>query len=91
MTKISCRDVTKISSCWVNKTSRQGIRQLGIFFGYTFLLHVFSSESSQGHINYFIAAVEKPWPPPLNDSVVMFKFRCRLEFLVHFIVVHNLS
>ena len=27
------RDVTKISSCWVNKTSRHGINQLKISFG----------------------------------------------------------
>ena len=40
------RDVTKISSCWVNTTSRQGIKQLGISFGSIFLL--FSNESSQG-------------------------------------------
>ena len=38
--------VTKISSCWVNTTGRQGIRQLGISFGCIFLL--FSNNSSQG-------------------------------------------
>ena len=80
MTKISCRDVTKISSCWVNKTSRRGIRQLGIFFGYIFLLHVFSSESSQGHINYFIVAAEKPWPPPLNDALSCLNLDVDLNF-----------
>ena len=31
------RDVTKISSCWVNATSRQGIKELGIYFGSIFL------------------------------------------------------
>ena len=31
------RDVTKISSCRVNTTSRQGIKQLGISFGSIFL------------------------------------------------------
>ena len=31
------RDVTKISSCWVNTTSRQGIKQLGISFVFFFL------------------------------------------------------
>ena len=39
------RDVTKISSCRVNTTSRQGIKQLGISFGSIFLL--FSYESSR--------------------------------------------
>ena len=40
------RDVTKISSCWVNTTSRQGIKQLGISFGFIFFL--FSYVTSQG-------------------------------------------
>ena len=40
------RHVTKISSCWVNATSRQGILQLKISFGPIFLL--FSYESSRG-------------------------------------------
>ena len=39
------RVVTKISSCWVQTTSRQGIKQLGISFASVFLL--FSYESSQ--------------------------------------------
>ena len=33
------RVVTKISSCWVNTTSRQGIKQLGVSFGSVFLLY----------------------------------------------------
>ena len=41
-----CRAVTKISSCLVNTTSRQGIKQLGISFGSIFLL--FSYESIRG-------------------------------------------
>ena len=41
-----CGAVTKISSCRVNTTSRQGIKQLGISFGQTFLL--LSYESSGG-------------------------------------------
>ena len=41
---IMYRDVTKISSCRVNTTSKQGIKQLGISFGSIFLL--FSYESS---------------------------------------------
>ena len=40
-----CRAVTKISSCWVQTTSRRGIKQLRISFGSIFLL--FSYESSQ--------------------------------------------
>ena len=43
------RDGTKISSCQVNTTSRQGIKQLGIPFGSIFLL--FSYGSSQGHVH----------------------------------------
>ena len=40
------RVVSKISSCRVNTTSRQGIKQQGISFGSIFLL--FSNKSSQG-------------------------------------------
>ena len=40
------RVVTKISSCWVNTTSRQGIKRLGISFGSIFL--VFSNKSRRG-------------------------------------------
>ena len=40
------RAVTKISSCWINTTSRRGIKQLGISFGSIFLL--FSYENSRG-------------------------------------------
>ena len=43
---IKCRVVTKISSCGVNTTSRQGIKQQGISFGSIFLL--FSNKSSWG-------------------------------------------
>ena len=43
-----CRVVTKISSCWVNTTSRQGIKQRGISFGSIFLL--FCYKSSWGKI-----------------------------------------
>ena len=39
-------NVTNISSCRVNTTSRRGIKQLGISFGSIFLL--FSFESRQG-------------------------------------------
>ena len=41
-----CRAVTKISSFWVNTTSRQGIKRLGVSFGSIFLL--FSYKSSWG-------------------------------------------
>ena len=61
------RDVTKISSCRVNTTSRQGIKQLGISFGFVFIL--FSYESSPGD------RVHNSWgkSPALNyspDSIV---------------------
>ena len=35
------RVVTKISRCWVNTTSRRGIKQLWVSFGYIFLLFSF--------------------------------------------------
>ena len=54
------RAVTKISSCRVNTTSKQGFKQLGISFGSIFLL--FSCESSRGN----------PRAPPFNDSRVTF-------------------
>ena len=41
------RVVTKISSCWVNTTSRRGIKQLGISFGSIFLLCSFESSSGK--------------------------------------------
>jgi len=44
-----CRIVTKISSYWVDRTSRPGIKQLGVSFGSIF--HLFSIESSQGHVH----------------------------------------
>ena len=44
-----CRVVTKILSCQENtrSTGRQGIKQLGVSFGFVFLLY-FSFESSWG-------------------------------------------
>ena len=47
--KIAPRVVTKISSCRVNTTSRQGIKRLGISFGSIFLL--FSNKSSRGPLS----------------------------------------
>ena len=58
------RVVTKISSCWVNTTSRQGIKRLGISFGSIFLL--FSNKSSRGP--HLLVAGENPRPPALNDN-----------------------
>ena len=46
------RDITKISSCWGNTTSRQRIKQLGISSSAMFRL--FSST--------FIVAGGNPWP-----------------------------
>ena len=50
------RVVTKISCCWVNTTSRRGIKQLGIFFGPVFLL--FFKKVAGGNSR----------PPALSDS-----------------------
>ena len=55
---IVLRVVTKISSCRLNTSNRQGIKQPGISFGSIFLL--FSYESSRGNLQ----------PPPFNDSPV---------------------
>ena len=52
------RVVTKVSSCWVNTTSRRGIKRLGISFGSIF--HHFPIK----------VAGENPWPPALNDNPV---------------------
>ena len=46
-----CRAVTKISSCRVKTTSRQGMKELRISFGYIFLL--FSSHSTGGSCSYW--------------------------------------
>ena len=43
------RDVTKISSCRVNTTSRRGIKQLEISFGSICL--IFFDESRRGHVH----------------------------------------
>ena len=56
------RAVTKISSCRVNTTSRQGIKHLGISFGSIFLLFSYAG----GRV---LSSRENPWlNPPLNDS-----------------------
>ena len=51
--------VTKISSCSVNTSSRQGIKQLGISFGSIFLL--FSYNSSQGRHSQQPGEIPGPW------------------------------
>ena len=43
------RVVTKMSSCWVNTTSRRGIKWLGISFGSIFVL--FCNKSSRGPLS----------------------------------------
>ena len=53
------RDVSKISSCWVNTTSRQGIKQLRISFGFIFLL--FSYERSQEPGSSLPGEIPAPW------------------------------
>ena len=57
--------VTKILSCWVNITSRCGIKQLGVSSGSIFLL--FANEISWGHIP---SSWGKSWPPALNNNPV---------------------
>ena len=42
------RVVTKISSCWVNTTSRQGIKRVGISFGSIFFFY-FPIKVAGGH------------------------------------------
>ena len=55
------RVVTKFSSCQVNTTSRQGIKQLWISFGFIFLL--FSNESTKPGVTFIVhEAKENPWP-----------------------------
>ena len=63
---LSTRDVTKISSCQVNTTSRQGIEQLGISFGYNIILIIiifyFPMNVAGGHIH---SSRGNPQPPLL--------------------------
>ena len=55
----TCRVVTKISSCRINTTSRQGIKQQGISFGSIFLL--FSNKSSRGPHSQQPGEIPGPW------------------------------
>ena len=58
------RVVTKILSCQVNTTNSQGVKQLGISFGFTFLQ--VSYERDLGAT--FVVAGGNLRPPVLNDS-----------------------
>ena len=58
------RVVTKILSHQVNTTNSQGIKQLGISFGFSFLL--VSYERDLGGM--FVVAGGNPRPPVLYDS-----------------------
>ena len=58
------RVVPKISSCWVNTTSRRGIKQLGISFGAIFLL--FSHKIAGNHTQ---VAGEIPGPRLLMTTL----------------------
>ena len=66
------RDVTRISSCWGNTTSRPGIKQLGI--SSIAALRLFSST--------FIVAEGNPWPLAVNDSPAMNRITRWLGFIL---------
>ena len=57
------RDFTKISSCWVNTTSRRGIKQTGIAFG--FIFHYFPTKVARDRV---VVARGNLHSPALNDS-----------------------
>ena len=72
------RVITNISSCRVNTTSMQQIKQLGISFGSIFLL--FSGESSWGHVHSSwgrgrsrgrVQGVHTPPPPEMTCSFLI--------------------
>ena len=84
------KDVTKISHCRINTTSRWGIKQLGSSFGSIFLL--FSNKSSRG--GTLLVAGENPRSPALNDNPAMLILsyyhliqKSNLTFIVYFIYV----
>ena len=61
------RVVTKISSCWVNTTSRQRIKQLVVW---SFLLFYFSSIFLWKYPGAtFTVAGGNPLPPPLKEAL----------------------
>ena len=71
------RVVTKISSCWVNTTSRRGIKRLGISFCSIFLL--FSDKSSRGPLSQQPRKIPGPrlLMTTLNrDSHFLFQQQC---------------
>ena len=55
-TVVEVRDVTNISSCWVNTTSRREIKQLGISFGSIFFCFPMKVAGSM-----FLVARGNPW------------------------------
>ena len=57
-------------AAWVNVTSRQGIKQLGISFGSIFLLFSNTCKSSPGAT--LIVARGNPQPLALNDNPGMY-------------------
>ena len=73
------RAVTKISSCWVRTTSRQGIKQLGISLASIFLL--FSYESSQRQC--LGQPGEIPGPRLLMTALNTLYFGCNLVLQRH--------
>ena len=84
--------VTKVSSCWVNTTGRQGIKQLGISFGSIFLL--FSNNSSQGRHSQQPGEIPGPWLP--MTALFMTELQCLpachfkvYYFLCNFLQPHN--
>ena len=83
--------VTKISSCWVNITSRQRIKQLQVSFGSILFLLVFISFSPIFFWEHsgamFIVAGGNPQPLPLNDSPVsnkLFQYLFKTKEIVSF-------
>ena len=65
------RDVTKISNCRVNTTSRQGIKQQGISFLLVLCFFYFPMKVAVGDIH--ITARGNPRPVPINDSPERFR------------------
>ena len=81
--KIFFRVVTKISSCWVNTTSRRGIKRLGSSFGSIFLL--FSNKSSRGPLSQQPGKI--PGPRLLMTTLYLYKIFVRTNETVCYIQV----
>ena len=60
---LTIRAVTKISSCWVNTTTRRGIKQLRISFGSIFFYFPMKVAGTT-----FLVTGGNPQSPSLNDS-----------------------